>query len=297
MASRSISLGLRCDGTGMFLCIHIKAKVRSKTMQLIFSFLVTVCLVPVIWLIVAQASVLDVVSEKLERYASSADDSSGVTYDELEAAHDEVKLRGKKWRGNMRHTKDSFKLLDDFVFLPMDDWRPSEEEDEPLEQFNKLKKSYVKRAERTYKQFWPAYVDKKTIIDRSCWGASMFNALTQILYNQSGGEVTQQLLWNYKIQINQTRKKLEEIAHHEDIYSRLDDIHLMLNLLNNDSAKDIDEYCLIGVEKKSDITVEKLEECVQKFRSLFGVRGSPAQRPELESRLKLPIPVPNPNRL
>lgn len=174
----------------------------------------------------------------LESFAVGPDGAStGLTYDDYEAAYIYVKEKiAKKYLEERRQKSAKFRLFSDFVLTPMDRWRLSTDEDDTV------KRAYVNRMEQSYKRFWPAYVEGKTINRRVRINPDKFFRFMDSLRKKNSAEPTMEMWRRAFEEYEVLKKKTDETARHEDIYADLDGYEDNMNFFNDYAVKFLIDY-------------------------------------------------------
>lgn len=204
-------------------------------------------------------------TQKLDQFAKDPfGTSSGLTYEEYEAAYWDVKRNFPDSVIEEGRAKNgAFRMFMDFVIYPMDLWRLAPDEDDLV------KKAFVNRIEQTYKRFWSAYVNGETTSSKRRINPMGFSKFYSALKKTTPVEPTSEMWQRAKKEYLAIKDKIDEIGRHEDIYADLEGLDLKLNFLNDWSFKYIMEEWAKHFDAAQDEL--KFKAAVSAYRRMTGV--------------------------
>lgn len=167
---------------------------------------------------------------KFEQFGKDpSKESTGVTYDELDAAYEDYKTRfgDGKFREASRAKSKMFRLLDDLVLTPMSFWRLSPDDDD------QYKRAYMKRVEMGYRRFWPSYVEKKLLGKKLMFDAKKFTRFVEAFEGTSEERPTIKMWQLARVEYDALVEKAQDIVTHEDVYQQMSQYGLLLNFFHD----------------------------------------------------------------
>lgn len=171
--------------------------------------------------------------KKFEEFGrDSSKKSTGLTYDELDAAYEDYKDQRRHRGGDeyfeaARRKSPVFCLLDDFVLTPMKHMRLSPTEDD------NIKRAYMMRAEKFFRLFWTSYVDGQLIGKKYLYKAKNFLAFLKAFEGADGKRPTVRMWRLAHAEYNALEQRAREMVTSEDIYDKVTEYGMLLNLFND----------------------------------------------------------------
>lgn len=217
-----------------------------------------------------EVEIVEDLMNKLDRYAAGKSASSMLTINDLRAATEQYMNWDERNKRSFKRRYHQIKLLEDFLFIPMSRFCEfiSETGDQmTCKEDMEMQEDYVHRLELFYKQFKPAYQGEMLGYDHA--PSKKTDLLLGSLLNLKDHKpLTKKILIDAAKEYRAYKKRIEDIALHDDIFACTEELRLQMNYLNRGEVKLLAEITFPLVDE-SELNEEKLNSIKNLYQTEF----------------------------